>query len=193
MSRRLVVVPRWGGHPASDWYPWLAAELDAIDPRPFDRVETTSMPDPDLPTVAAWVDRVREALGQDPEALSTTTVIGHSVGCQAVLRALAEFDDGVHVAGVLCVAGWFWVDEPWDAVVPWTDTPFDLSRSRAAAHDRIVALISDDDPFTADWQANAAAWRERLAATVEVSPGSRHFNAPQSPIVRRTLLDHLCA
>ena len=193
MSHRLVVVPRWGGGPASDWYPWLAAELDGLDPPPFDTVEVAAMPDPDLPTVAAWVARVREALGEDAEALRRTVVAGHSVGCQAVLRALAELPDAARVSGVLCVAGWFWVDEPWDTLRPWLETPLDLGRARRAAGDRVVAVLSDDDPFTSDWRANAAAWASKLGAATVVVPGAGHFNGRQYPPIRQSLLDHLTA
>ncbi len=193
MSHRLVVVPRWGGGPASDWYPWLAAELGRIAPPPFDVVEVAAMPDPDLPTVPGWVSRVGEVLGDDPEALRRTVVAGHSVGCQAVLRALAELPDGVSVGGVLCVAGWFWVDEPWDTLRPWLETPFDVGRAHRAAGDRVVAVLSDDDPFTADWRANAAAWAARLGATTLVVPGAGHFNGRQYPPIRQSLLDHLSA
>jgi uncharacterized protein len=193
MTRRLVVVPRWGGHPASDWYPWLAAELHRIDPPPFDEVAVAAMPDPDLPKVAAWVARVREVLGEDPEALRRTVVAGHSVGCQAVLRALAELPDAARVAGVLCVAGWFWVDEPWETLRAWLDIPVDLDRTRRAAGDRVVAVLSDDDPFTSDWAANAAAWTSKLGATTVVVPGAGHFNGRRYPPIRQSLLDHLIA
>lgn len=193
MSQRLVVVPRWGGGPASDWYPWLAAELGRIDPPPFARVEAATMPDPDLPTVTAWVARVREVLGEDPETLSHTVVAGHSVGCQAALRALAELPDGVRVGGLLCVAGWFWVDEPWETLRPWLETPLDLDRARRAGGGRVVAVLSDDDPFTSDWRANAAAWESRLGAVTVVVPDAGHFNGRQYPPIRQSLLDHLIA
>lgn len=193
MSRRLLLIPRWGGGPTSDWYPWLAAELDGLDAPPFDRVEVAAMPDPDLPTVAAWVARVREVLGEDPEVLRRTVVAGHSVGCQAVLRALADLPDGARVSGVLCVAGWFWVDEPWDTLRPWLETPLDVGRARRAAGDRVVAVLSDDDPFTSDWRANGAAWASRLGAATVVVPGAGHFNGRQYPPIRQSLLDDLIA
>jgi uncharacterized protein len=148
------------------------------------------MPDPDHPTVPAWVGRVREVLGSDRQELGRTVVVGHSVGCQAVLRALALYPADMRVGGVLCVAGWFWVDEPWESIVPWTESPIDLARSRAVAGENIVAILSDDDPFTSDWRANASAWQERLGATVAMAPGAQHFNGATYPIIHQTLLDH---
>jgi uncharacterized protein len=190
MSRRLIIIPRWSGTPASDWYPWITAELAAMRPRPFDPVAAAAMPNPSLPTIPAWTGRVRELLGDDPAELARTVIVGHSVGCQAVLRALAELPEGVQVAGALCVAGWFWTDSPWDSLIPWIDTPFDLARAQQAASNRIVVIMSDNDPHTADWRANSAAWQERLGAEAVLVPGGQHFNGPRYPIILQTLLDH---
>lgn len=189
MGKRLIVIPRWAGGPGNDWYPWLRRELEALPSQPFAPVVTAAMPDPGEPTIAAWVDRVRQLLGTDPAEIARTVLVGHSVGCQAALRALAELPEGAHVDGVLCVAGWFWTDAPWDSLSPWIETPFDLVRVKSAAGRRIVVMMSDNDPHTSDWRANDAAWRDRLGASVVVVPGVRHFNGERYPIVLQTLLD----
>ena len=193
MSSRLIVVPRWAGGPASDWYPWLSHRLRRVQPRPFEHVVLASMPDPGEPTIAKWVASVKTLLGHDPKAIAQTVLVGHSVGCQAVLRALAELDDGITVGGVLCVAGWFWTDAPWASLLPWIEAPFALDRARAAAGRQVITLISDNDPHTGDWQANRRAWEDRLGASVLIVPGARHFNGEQYPIVEQVLLDHFGA
>jgi hypothetical protein len=199
MSRRLIIIPRWSGTPASDWYPWITAELASVGrvggpppyrDQPFDPVLVAAMPNPGLPTIPAWTGRVRDLLGDDPAELARTVIVGHSVGCQAVLRALAELPEGVHVAGALCVAGWFWTDSPWDSLLPWIDTPFDLARARQAASNRIGVIMSDNDPHTSDWRANTAAWQDKLGAEVVLVRGGQHFNGPRYPIILQTLLDH---
>jgi uncharacterized protein len=187
---RLIIIPRWSGTPASDWYPWITAELSAREPQPFSPIVVAAMPNPGLPTIPAWTSRVRQLLGDDPAELARTVIVGHSVGCQAVLRALAELPDGVHVAGLLCVAGWFWTDAPWDSLVPWIETPCDLARVQAAVSGRITVMLSDNDPHTSDWRANSAAWQERLGADVVLVPGVHHFNGGQYPIILQTLIDH---
>ena len=189
MNQRLLLIPRWGGTPTSDWYPWARAELNAHPEKPFGRLEVASMPQPDSPTIPAWVGRVRELLGEDLEELGRTVVLGHSVGCQALLRALAELPGGARVAGTMCVAGWFWTDDPWESLLPWIETPLDLERARTASGSPVVAMISDDDPFTGDWRANAAAWRERMGADVVLAPGAKHFNATHHPIIVETMLE----
>jgi hypothetical protein len=122
------------------------------------------------------------------ESLEETCFLGHSVGCQAVLRFLSTMPAGARTAGVLCVAGWWTVDAPWDTIRPWIDTPFDIARARAVCG-RVITLISDNDQFTADWQTTQQLWAERLGAEVRVIPGAQHFNGSEEPAV----LDALCA
>jgi predicted alpha/beta hydrolase family esterase len=173
---RIVVVPRWGGGPNDDWYPWLVSELAGIT------VDVLNMPSPDAPTIDAWTSAVVEALGDDPYTLARTLLIGHSVGCQAAVRAVAALPPGRSVAHLLGVAGWLWVDTPWDAIVPWLQTPIDPLAVADGAQ-AIRVLLSTDDPFTADHAANATAWRERFEAEVHLVPDAGHFNAAEQPIV----------
>lgn len=173
---RILVVPRWGATPADDWYPWLRSELGD------GAVEVLHMPDPSRPTLEAWVDTVRQALGEDPYALAQTMLVGHSVGAQAALRSLAGLGSGRAVARLVCVAGWFTVDAPWDDLKPWIEAPIDDAAVSEGAH-RIRVLLSTNDPFTADHEANARAWRERVDAEVVVVPDAGHFNAAREPAV----------
>ena len=183
---RLCIVPRWSGTADSDFYPWLLAQ-PAVRAH-FGDVLLPGIAQPEQPTIAAWVDSlVQITAGLGPGDLGRTYVLGHSVGCQAVLRFLERSSDDARVAGVLCVAGWWTVDAPWDSIRPWIDTPMQLDRVRAAAG-RVHVLLSDDDPFTSDWRDNERAWRERLGAEVRCVPGARHFNAAQEPAVLEALL-----
>ena len=186
MHRRLIIVPRWSGRARSDFYPWLQGELAALPDAPFTEVIVPELPDPDAPRLDTWPPAIVAALGTDRELLARTVVLAHSVGCQATLHALAALPDGVHIAGMLAVAGWWQVDRPWPAIVPWQSELPDLARVRAAIGSLLV-LLSDDDPFTADHVGNAAMWQERLGATVQQVPGAKHFNVPNSPPVLAAL------
>lgn len=190
MSNRLIVIPCWGCTPTSNWYPWLQQELEATKLQPFNPVVVADMPNPVLPTIPAWVGHVKELLGSDPVQAARTVFVGHSVGCQAVLRTLAELPEGLHLWGMLCVAGWFWTDAPWESLLPWIETPFDLDKVRSSAGQQIIVLLSNNDRHTSDWQANRKAWQDRLGAKVVIVPGANHFNGDQYPIILQTLLDN---
>ncbi|MCY1055527.1 alpha/beta hydrolase [Nannocystis sp. SCPEA4] len=184
---RLLVVPRWAGTPRSDYYPWLVDALADAPGRPFAPVIVADLPEPGHPRIHTWPPAIGRLLGDDPAVLADTFVMGHSVGCQALLHALAALPAGARVAGMLAVAGWWRVDDPWPAILPWQDRLPDLARVRATVPS-LTVLLSDGDPFTGDYRENAAQWRERLGAEVEVVPGARHFNAAEEPAVLATLL-----
>ena len=188
MSKRLILIPRWGGMPASDWYPWLERELAAVQPPAFTPVQVAEMPHPELPTIPAWRDRVQTLLGNDAATNACTVLAAHSVGCQAAMRALAAMPAGTKIAGLFFVAGWFATDAPWDALMPWIKTPFDREKVRAAAG-KIVVVISDNDHHTHDWRGNRQLWEQRMGAQVVVVSGADHFNGPAYSTIRDTLLD----
>ena|SRR5919199_3215186 len=189
MSSRLVIVPRWGGGPESDWYPWLQHELKKRTPQPFDPILPANLPHPQAPVLETWVAGIRELAGTDPSEIARTVFVGHSSGCRAILHYIAMLPHGSQVQGVLCVAGWWTVDHPWASLLPWINTPVDLAQARQASK-RFVTLISNNDRHTADWNTNRRLWKERLGAEVVVVPGANHFNDAQQPAVLQALLDH---
>lgn len=182
---RLILVPRWSGRRESDFYPWLGRRLRE---RGWPgEVETAALRPPDAPEVEPTVSGVRGRLGGAGRA-SRTVLVGHSVGAQAAMRALAA--PGPPVAGLLLVAGWWTVDEPWPAIQSWIDTPFDwkLARERAA---RRIVLLSTDDPFTANAARSRRLFEERLEAEVRVHDRAAHFNGAEEPAVLAALMDLL--
>jgi predicted alpha/beta hydrolase family esterase len=179
---RLLVVHRWGARPEDVWYPWLRRELSKVRPPPFDEIRVPAFPTPDAPAIDAWIATIGRALGQPTPALERTVLVGHSVGCQAILRWLATLPRGARVRGVVLVAAWWSVDAPWPEIEPWIDTPFDETRARECAR-RVEVLLGTADPFVADQEASAALFRERLDARVTIVPNAGHFNAEKAPAV----------
>lgn len=186
-SNRLIIVPRWAGKSDSDFYPWLLEKLKTEHPGRFDEVRALDLPRPELPEVGVWPAAIAAALGSDRETLARTYILAHSVGCQALIRCLGELAPAVQVAGVLAVAGWWELDQPWDSIRPWLAPVDTLNRARAAAK-KWTVLLSDNDPFTSGWQRNRQLWEERLGAHCRLAPGGRHFNAPAEPEVLAALL-----
>lgn len=202
MTTRVVIVPRWAGGATDDWYPWIREQL-RLDPGGELRVEIVELPNPDAPVIDQCVAELTSKLGAELEDLRSTILVGHSVGCQALLRYLAELTPspasassssaGVEVGPerLLCVAGWWTIDEPWPSIRPWIDTSLDLPRLRANTAGGVTVLLSDDDPFTRDWRENKATWEQRLDADVRVASGGRHFNGAQEPGVLALLRELL--
>jgi uncharacterized protein len=177
MFSKILIVPRWSGHASSDWYPWLSETLSGEM-----TVQALDLPDPGAPTIEAWTTGVQAALGEDLDALAQTLLVGHSVGVRATLHALERLPAGWQIGGLLAVAGWWTVDRPWPTIIPWIEAPLALARVRAATR-RIDVLLSDNDPFTADYRTNAVRWQDDLGAQVTVCAGALHFNAAEEPAV----------
>lgn len=177
-SVRVCIVPRWAAGPDDVWYPHVRRRL-----RPEHEVVTVPLrPSPRAPTIAASVIEIASRLGDDTARLADTVLVGHSVGCQAAMRYLATLPDGARVAALVCVAGWLSIDEPWDTIAPWIETPLDFARVRRATG-RTLVLVGDDDPFTRDYQATGRAFQEHLGADVVVAHGGGHFNRVVEPAV----------
>lgn len=77
--KRVIIVHRWEGGSYDDWRPWLKTELEKRD---FE-VLIPDMPDTDIPVIEKWVHRLANIVGT-PD--SDTYFIGHSIGCQTILR-----------------------------------------------------------------------------------------------------------
>jgi predicted alpha/beta hydrolase family esterase len=91
---RIVIIPGMGCTPVrrSNWYAWLENELQK---RNFN-VILKQMPDPYGARESRWLPFIRETLKVD----QNTILIGHSSGCQAIMRLIET--DKVH--GVILVA-----------------------------------------------------------------------------------------
>ncbi len=144
MKKRAFIIHGWGGYPEEAWFPWLKQELES---RGFE-VQVPAMPDSDTPVIETWVSFLSKLIGDLDEK---TYLIGHSIGCQAILRYLERLPENVRVAKAVFVAGWFTLqgletkDEERIAE-PWLEQPINLEKVRAHIQEN-TAIFSDDDPF----------------------------------------------
>ena len=141
------MVHRWEGGAATDWYPWLRAELERLNYE----VDVLDMPNSKEPKIEEWVEYLEAKVGALDE---NTYFVGHSIGCQAILRYL-ERQDNSKAGGAIFVAGWFnleGLEEEGEEVVavakPWIETPIDLKKVRSILLQSIL-LISSNDPYGA--------------------------------------------
>ncbi len=178
MSMKVYIVPRWSGNAHSDWYDWLGEQIQSkhgLD------CTVLAMPNWDHPKVEEATEFLHQNVGQ-PDA--STILIGHSVGCQAILRfleAAIATDASTKVGGLLLVAGWFEVDEVWDDVLPWIENESLNYPALRQAIGYTKVILSDNDPFTSDYARNAELWKTRLDATVHTIPPKSAFQYHYCP------------
>jgi len=142
--KRVVIVHRWEGGSHDDWRPWLKTELEKIGYE----VLVPDMPDTNVPVIEKWVGKLSEIVGI-PD--SETYFIGHSIGCQTILRYLETIN--TQVGGALFVAGWFNLENLEDEEIaqiakPWIETSINIERLKTVLSKSIL-LISKDDPYGA--------------------------------------------
>ncbi|MBL0177117.1 MAG: alpha/beta hydrolase [Ignavibacteria bacterium] len=177
----ILLIGRWSGHPASDWYPWISRHVARLGAT----IDIPALPHPEEPKVGPWTVAVLDAFASLP-ADTPTLLIGHSVGNHAILRALATVKQPPKLLGAIFVAGWWTVDQVWPSLAPWTRHDEDLARARALLPS-LTVLIADNDRLTSDYQSNALEWKRRMDCTVQIVKGAGHFNGPEQPAVLAAL------
>lgn len=184
--KRTVIVHGWSDSPEGSWFPWLRRKLEAAG----HSVTVPAMPDPDAPEIGAWVAALREAAGK-PDG--DFMLVGHSVGCQAILRYLAALPDDAFVGRVILVAPWFTLtnlgpDE--EAVTkPWLSTPIDLAKARLRARS-FAAVMSAGDPYV-PLEPTRSILAVALGASVKTLEGKGHLSGEDGVTALPEILDEI--
>lgn len=184
---RAVIIHGWDGSPNGNWFPWAKAELEKQG------INTTvpTMPHPSHPEIGTWVQTLAEAVG---EPSSEVILIGHSMGCQTIMRYLETLPAGQQVGAVILVAGFFHLtglqtDEERAIAQPWLVTPVDYEVIQDRAQ-RITVILSDNDPFVPVAE-NKHEFETKLGARVIVLHGKGHINEEAGITELPLLLDIL--
>ena len=168
--RRVFIIHGWGGSPSEGWFPWLKKELEKKGYRVF----VPAMPNPETPVIAHWVDTLRDLVGEPDEH---TYFVGHSIGCQTILRYLETLPQEKKIRGAVFVAGWFTLmnleEEEQPIAKPWLETPMDFEKIKRHAQN-FFAVFSDNDPLVPP--ENKEMFQQRLGARVIVEQGKGHFS-----------------
>ena len=172
MPKRVFIIHGWDGYPEEGWFPWLKRELELHG---FE-VHIPPMPNPNEPRIDTWVSHLAQVVIEPDER---TFLVGHSVGCQTIMRYLEGVPVGKRVGGAVFVAGWFVLSDletEKEKIIgkPWIETPIDLGKVRAVAGN-LVAILSEDDP-TVPFQENKKRFEENLGAKIVVENGKGHFS-----------------
>ena len=124
------------------------------------------MPDSNEPKIETWVDYLKEVIIKPDEE---TFLVGHSIGCQTILRYLETLNLKEKVGGAVFVAGWFSLvmyesDEEKRIAKPWIENPIDFEKVRSHCKN-FSAIFSTDDPFVSI-NDNAPIFRGRLGIKI---------------------------
>lgn len=169
---KVYIVHGWGGTPNQDWYKWLVDELKNKGIEAY----APEMPNSFTPTIKKWIEKLNKTIKAD----NNTYLIGHSIGCQAIMRYLEQLDKNIKIGGVIFVAGWFnLTDDTWDKdytkdiANEWINTPIDFNKIKQHT-DNFVVIVSDNDPYVE--LKDSEVFKKRLGAEVIVLKNKGHLS-----------------
>ena len=171
MKKRVFIVHGWGGSSTTEWIPWAVEALEKTGVK----VVALNMPHPEKPEIHEWVNYLASTVGKVDE---NTYFIGHSIGCQTILRFLETID--TKIGGVVFVAGWFNLlnleSKEAEAIAePWITTPIDLSKVRKNLPTSVV-FLGDNDPWV-PYAETKHEFEEKLGSKVVTVPGGGHITS----------------
>ena len=170
--KRIIIIHGWSGSPNDNWLPWLKAELE----KQGHAVLVPNMSDSNNPVIEKWVSHLAQIVGTPDKE---TFFVGHSIGCQAILRYLETIDTSV--GGAVFVAGWFNLENMESKLEeitakPWIETAIDFEKIKSILP-KSTLIISDNDPYGA-FQENKEKFIE-LGSKIVVLPKAGHITGSQ--------------
>ncbi len=171
MQKRAFIIHGWDGYPEEGWFPWLKQELEKIG---F-QVQVPAMPESAEPKIEVWVSHLTKAVGNVDE---NTFFVGHSIGCQTILRYLESLPADKKVGGAVFVAGWFTLmnlktDEEKEVAKPWLETPINFEKVKQHTK-KFFAIFSDNDDVVP--LENKEKFEQKLEAKTIMENNKGHFS-----------------
>jgi len=183
MKKKAYLIHGWGGSSEGGWFDWLKQELEK---KGFE-VYAFDMPETNEPKIEKWVGYLEEKISPD-EIDEHTYFVGHSIGCQAILRYLETLNDDLKVGGAIFVAPWMELDkhtieEEGEEVIelarPWMETPINFEKIKKHTKN-FLAIFSDDDHYIS--LEEVKKFEKNLNAKTIVKHNEKHFDStPKIP------------
>ena len=169
--KRAFIVHGWDFNPNMNWYSWLKRELEN---KGF-KVVVPEMPNTSEPDIDEWTSYLSKVVGKLDEK---TYFIGHSMGCQTIMRFLEKVNFNRKLPKIVFVAGWFKLDnleneEVKEIAKPWLEKPIDLNKVKKRIG-KLTVFLSDNEPY--DYlKENELMFKEKLGARVIILKNKGHF------------------
>lgn len=140
--KKIYIIHGWEGSSERDWIPWTTNELKRLG---YDAV-AFDMPNSENPIIQEWVGYMKNNILLVDE---NTYFIGHSIGCQTILRFLETVDK--KIGGAFFVSGWFDLQnlenrESEEIARPWIENLIDIDKVNNVLPWSFV-LLGDNDTW----------------------------------------------
>jgi len=167
--KTIYVVHGWSGSPEEGWFPWLKKELESKN---F-KVEILSMPNANHPKIEEWVTYLKKQVKKIDE---DTSFLGHSIGCQTILRYLEGIDKKISKA--VLVAPWVHLKpeciadkESQEIAKPWLEKTINWDKIK---HNKYIYIFSDNDSCVP--LEDSEIFKQKLKAKIIIEHNKGHFS-----------------
>lgn len=170
--KKVFIVHAFKGSPNGGWKPWLMGELDKLDVYAC----ALAMPKPDEPQCTEWVVEIQRNI---PEINEDVFLVGHSLGCAAILNYLENLKTDKKFGGVFFVAGPTEVleTENPNSIARKFDNffthPFDFNKIKNTSK-HFVFIHGDDDSKVPIQHAEKAS--QQLGGELVIVKGGNHLS-----------------
>ncbi|MFH1376623.1 MAG: alpha/beta hydrolase [Candidatus Woesearchaeota archaeon] len=173
--KRFIIIHGWDGNSEEPMLKWFK---EKIKKKGFN-VSVPEMPNSAEPKIEEWVQKIKEVV-QEPN--SETNFIGHSVGCQGILRYLESINPKFKVGRLILIAPWMYLNEKTieeegeevkEIARPWMETPIDWNKIKEHLEEKPICIFSDNDPYVP--LSNENLFKEKIGAEVVIEHNKGHF------------------
>jgi len=185
---KVYIIHGWRGSPREPMHLWMKNKLEK---RNFS-VVAPRMPHPENPKIESWVNKLFEIVDLNDDVY----LIGHSIGCQAVLRYIERINNKVNC--VVLIAPWMHLNEETiekeggeakEMARPWIETPIDFKKIKSHVKNQIVCLFSDNDKYVP--LSNAEIFKEKLNAKIIIEKNKGHFDKENHITENKTAVNEI--
>ena len=174
MKKRVFIIHGWDGHPEESWFPWLKKELELRDYE----VIIPQLPNADEPRIKTWVGHILSLI---PNPDRNTFFVGHSMGCQAIIRYLESLNNKEVIGGAIFVAGFLKRlsnleddDVVRSVAEEWLTAKIDFNKVKTHLN-KSFAIFSDNDMYVP--LDNQDVFKDELGSKIIIEKDKGHFNS----------------
>lgn len=186
MNKKVIIVHGWGDSAKGSWFQWLKK---ALEKKGF-RVTVPNFPDTKIPKIEKWVPVLKRITSAADE---NYFLVGHSIGCQAIMRWLETLPPKKKIGGAVFVAGWFNLKGLTKAeekiARPWLKKTINTKKVKNHLNS-CVAIFSNNDPYVP--AISHRLFEQKLNARVLIEKNKGHLNGEDGvrklPSVLKALL-----
>ena len=171
---KIYLIHGWGGSPTSEgWFGWL---IDKCRNREIELI-IPEMPNTNYPKIEEWVGKLKKIV--DIKTDDDIYLMGHSIGCQAIMRYLEQLSGNKKVK-LIFIAGWFNLidsclinEKEREIAKPWLSIPINIKKVKKHV-EKIIAIFSTNDDCVPI--SDAELFKKRLNAKLIIRENEGHFN-----------------